>query len=320
LLYQGYEWAEDYLNNRIKGTPVNNTHPEVQYRWRHPTITTPYVYGLSDANGVAQTYFNNLKIQNPSLFSDLQFQSCSWFGVAYNSTIHCTAKKTSTNAVYGTDIVKWDNNPAYLPNYVPNTTPIYVPLDTVSQKIIDMANQGNAEAQALTNAVNDESWSDTPLSPAQQAKLLNQLNSNAQYPSDTQASFTTTGIASSTNPNSSGTTTTASSSNTTQTLPAFCNYASKLCDWLNWTQELPDKEPNGALPVIIPNINPDTQDRFIVNATCPAPYTFVAFGRSISVSYQPFCNLMEGVKPFVIGLSYLYAVYIIAGIKQQEGA
>src|SRR5690606_585195 len=101
-------------------------------------------------------------------------------------------------------------------------------------------------------------------------------------------------------------------------LPAFCDYASKLCDWLDWTQEepeLPEEDsdiPSELLPIAF---TPFQLINF--DATCPPdiPLELQIIGEPISSVFpmQPFCTFFSGMQPFVLLLSMFVSVRIVAG-------
>lgn len=52
------------------------------------------------------------------------------------------------------------------------------------------------------------------------------------------------------------------------------------------------------------------------DATCPAPMTVSAFGKSIPISYDGACTYASGLKPIVIAVAYLSALLIIFGVPR----
>lgn len=52
------------------------------------------------------------------------------------------------------------------------------------------------------------------------------------------------------------------------------------------------------------------------DATCPAPITVAAFGQSIEVDYSGACTFASGLKPVVIAIGYLTALFIIFGVPR----
>ncbi|MDN5625185.1 MAG: hypothetical protein L0G96_18780 [Acinetobacter sp.] len=130
-----------------------------------------------------------------------------------------------------------------------------------------------------------------------------------------------------TNPDTgTGTTpTTSPSSNTGSTtnfeLPAFCNYAAKLCDWLDWTQE--DKELEEAEKEEPEELDLGTIDknRFRANGQCPAPIqvneSVRALGKSVdfdlTIEWTQICNVAEDTSPLVLLISTITGLLILVG-------
>jgi len=52
------------------------------------------------------------------------------------------------------------------------------------------------------------------------------------------------------------------------------------------------------------------------NATCPAPISTVAFGKTFTIDYAPACQYASGLKPIVITIAYLSALFIIFGVPK----
>lgn len=52
------------------------------------------------------------------------------------------------------------------------------------------------------------------------------------------------------------------------------------------------------------------------DATCPASMTVSAFGKSVPVSYDAACTYASGLKPIVIAIAYLSALFIIFGVPR----
>lgn len=110
-------------------------------------------------------------------------------------------------------------------------------------------------------------------------------------------------------------------STTTFELPAFCNYAAKLCDWLDWTQE--DKELEEAEKEEPEELDLGTIDknRFSANGQCPAPKeideTVKALGRNVNfdfkIEWTPICSVAEDTSPLVLLISTITGLLILVG-------
>ena len=104
-------------------------------------------------------------------------------------------------------------------------------------------------------------------------------------------------------------------------LPAFCNYAAKLCDWLDWTQE--DKDLQEAEKEEPEELDLGTIDknRFSANGQCPAPKeideTVKALGRNVNfdfkIEWTPICSVAEDTSPLVLLISTITGLLILVG-------
>jgi hypothetical protein len=104
-------------------------------------------------------------------------------------------------------------------------------------------------------------------------------------------------------------------------LPAFCNYAAKLCDWLDWTQE--DKELEEAEKEEPEELDLGTIDknRFRANGQCPAPIqvneSVRSLGKSVdfdlTIEWTQICNVAEDTSPLVLLISTITGLLILVG-------
>ena len=104
-------------------------------------------------------------------------------------------------------------------------------------------------------------------------------------------------------------------------LPAFCNYAAKLCDWLDWTQE--DKELEEVEKEEPEELDLGTIDknRFRANGQCPAPIqvneSVRSLGKSVdfdlTIEWTQICNVAEDTSPLVLLISTITGLLILVG-------
>ena len=110
-------------------------------------------------------------------------------------------------------------------------------------------------------------------------------------------------------------------STTSFELPAFCNYAAKLCDWLDWTQEDKDLEEAEKEEPEELDLGTIDKNRFSANGQCPAPKeideTVKALGRNVKFDFQiewtPICNVAEDTSPLVLLISTITGLLILVG-------
>ena len=124
-----------------------------------------------------------------------------------------------------------------------------------------------------------------------------------------------TGTGTGTNPGSN------TGSTTNFELPAFCNYAAKLCDWLDWTQE--DKELEEAEKEEPEEFDIGTIDknRFRASGQCPAPIqvneSVRSLGKSVdfdlTIEWTQICNVAEDTSPLVLLISTITGLLILVG-------
>lgn len=141
-------------------------------------------------------------------------------------------------------------------------------------------------------------------------------NPNTSGSTNTETESTTTK-----NPDGSETTTGSETSETT--LPAFCDWASIVCDWIDWTKDdsdLPEKDDTDLNTVV------DFEEKKVslnVSAQCPLPvYETVSFhGVTTQVKvtdYSYICQLDWLIKPFVIGFAMVSASFILFGFHRGD--
>lgn len=143
------------------------------------------------------------------------------------------------------------------------------------------------------------------------------------YPSDTSASTQTDTKTETTTDPATGNQTTIGTSTGSFELPAFCDWAGIVCDWINWTKEEPD-EPEEPKPVFeeieVPH-TPFSIAKF--NAQCPPDenLSLNLMGQDMSFVFpmKPFCDFFSGIKPFVIALASFWAVKLIGNASFNSG-
>ena len=76
-----------------------------------------------------------------------------------------------------------------------------------------------------------------------------------------------------------------------------------------------DSEKNevGKSEVDFSNLASEVLDEnlFSINASCPPPEQFAIFGSSFSLSWEPVCDLASYVRPLVIAMGYVAAIFIM---------
>lgn len=120
---------------------------------------------------------------------------------------------------------------------------------------------------------------------------------------------------------SSVTTTTTTSTSTTNIefeLPAFCDWASTVCEWLGWTQEPLEQDTELDIPdPEIPEIDTDIS----FTGECPADRTVyfpMPLGKNLefTLSYQLLCEPLEQAKPVLIAVGLFLSALIVGGLRR----
>lgn len=107
---------------------------------------------------------------------------------------------------------------------------------------------------------------------------------------------------------------TGSSANVPPEYPTDCEFMPTVCRFIDWFTE-PDPE-QGTEPDFSQLIDTiDIEREFTVGSTtaaCPAPFHIsLAWVPSVEVSLQPFCDLADLLRPFLLSLCFLYSGMIV---------
>lgn len=154
----------------------------------------------------------------------------------------------------------------------------------------------------------DFSWSNNP--SKQPNVSVDETTSETTYSETGQATGTTTTITTSTGTGGGG----GQPPSNEIEIPTDCDFMPTVCRFLEWFQE-PDPETSQDIDFtqLIDTI--DIEREFQVGsstAACPAPFQIsLAWVPSVEVSLQPFCDLADLLRPFLLSLCFLYSGMII---------
>jgi hypothetical protein len=56
----------------------------------------------------------------------------------------------------------------------------------------------------------------------------------------------------------------------------------------------------------------------IASATCPAPHVVTLSGKSYEFSLQPMCDFASGIRPLVVAMAYVSAIFVFFGIARKS--
>lgn len=309
------DWVLDPANNRITykiSSPPADQDPTLSWIWATGAgQQSAYIYRTAEDAGRA---------------------ICSYYSQTYNSITNWSGKDTGTPLSTATwayvKCIKttgaedvWDirgkANPIYDPNAIPQDENKSIPLDAVSDKIIANANAGDAAAQSVTGtAANDIANDDAKAPP-----IIAQLEATKTYDQAGTAAGTAT------KPNTADPTAPPEVTDLALEFPAFCGWAPIVCETaqtaLNFMSDFSNPSESGNVDIQSQNIT--LQDSKIINFgnSCPSPetvsFSFMGRSESLEFSYQPLCQFMDMIRPFVIAASYLIGAYIVMGLSRGSG-
>lgn len=96
--------------------------------------------------------------------------------------------------------------------------------------------------------------------------------------------------------------------------PGFCDWATVVCDWLEWTKEPPLDEPD--LPQVVDDDFRQQKNISFGAKSCPPDYQIdIAFlNTSVAVPMQPLCDFAAIIYYMVMAAAYIFAAYISVGV------
>ena len=105
-------------------------------------------------------------------------------------------------------------------------------------------------------------------------------------------------------------------------LPAFCDWAKPVCDFIEWVKGEPTLE-NPTQPDVTTLPTPQTDSVNIsFDGSCPAPevvpWSLAGQNVDITISYTPICDTATLLNPIIKLAASLGAVFIIAGIRRGD--
>lgn len=203
-----------------------------------------------------------------------------------------------------------------------------------AQAVIELAKADNAKAKKVMIDVAKQAVSDGDYDKEIQ-KAVDELNAD-ETKDDTQDNQDNTSDSS--NASSSDSTNTDSQDDTQATpkpsdaqtdnndgndkdkfeLPAFCDWATKVCEFIDWTQT-DDNDKDTELDIPEPKTPTiDTNIRF--NGQCPADMIISGniFGQQISFTlfeWAKFCEILAMIKPIIIAMASYGAFKIVGGVN-----
>jgi len=329
LIPAGINYINDSVNKKFTYTPPQSKLPQdnPSYQYYYSISTGQFggficnAYTLSDVSSCATAYGNFIKTAaNLPAFS-YNNEGCSFSAGAYT----CESHNQYNDAIQFSFVTQ--ANPYYNPNASPPVvTEQSVTYEQVGAKIISNANAGNADAINYVGTVADTTQEANPANQIVKPQtVVNQFEQNINYTVNNTAGAVTnaSSVTNRVTTNASGAVVASSvassveASTTNITLPAFCSYAPMLCDFLGWVKDdkLPVENENQPVELVAPDVTFNQNVYISPNQSCPAP-TIISFGGiNIPVDYSMFCNVLEIIKPAVISVAFISAIFIVSGVR-----
>lgn len=316
------DWVLDPANNQIKYFPVDKFPPDVNYQWKwngtlynSPTEACK-AYWATQGSGWA---FDS--VQQPTR----EYPGCR----GYNATLGKYSTYTPVQKVSRVEAI-------------PEQEEKTLPLPVVAAQVISNAESGDTNAQVATMSAAADMVKDAESDNVKARPIVNQLDANAKTETDADAN-TATGSQTQ-NPTKPDTT------DLKIQFPAFCGWAPIVCEaaqkvisfpitltqWWETANEKADsfismitdffksepEKPSDTSVDVSENSSVvfDDSTRFNFGSTCPQSEQFSVsfFGhtQNLEFSYQPLCQFLSMIKPFVVGGSYLIGAYIVMGLSR----
>jgi hypothetical protein len=312
------DWVLDPANNRV-----------IYYQGH-------YIYTMSYAGQIKE--FNTL--EQACAYAEQAGRSYGYTGITGHKIVN-----GSCRVIYGSDSA-YDNVPIYREQAAEKEEK-YLPLPTVAAQVISNAESGDTSAQVATTAAAADIVAEAEKDDVKARPITQQLEATSTTkPADEAAaaeSNTATGSQTQ-NPTKPDTT------DLKLTFPIFCNWAPTICEaaqtvisfpktLTNWWETANEKadsfismitdffksepeKPSDTSVDVSENSSVvfDDSTRFNFGSTCPQSeqfsVSFFAHTQNLEFSYQPLCQFLSMIKPFVVGGSYLIGAYIVMGLSR----
>lgn len=106
-------------------------------------------------------------------------------------------------------------------------------------------------------------------------------------------------------------------------MPSFCDYATIVCDFINWFKEDPDSASSEKVNFNDTEYNHYWTERFPWSEQCPQPYEvdvdinliFASERFHYSFDYSNLCQFLYDWRPYVHFLGFIAAAFIVAGVR-----
>lgn len=331
-------WVIDEASKEIKKLkPVSPTDPTSQYYYMNGTDGIKY----SSYSAAATGYLDFLKKQNP-YYKDTTITGSKidpFFGYPYLEYTLSTGNTFTVSRI--------DN-----PNYNPAASPQYQPVSDseLGNEIIGKGANKSPVPDIITDAYSPSNpVSDAP-APQQTLDALENANPEPETePTGATKPKPNTDTDGDGEPDAYDPA--QPEQGTEFQLPNFCSWAPAVCDfftvqkadnkdiknnqreqieqdktffekvaeWFDWSQA-DDELPENESPEIVEHVTPDLkEDAISWVASCPAdesvPISLQGVSSTLVLSWSPWCQLLDVIKPAIIASAYIGAAFIVLGIR-----
>lgn len=98
-------------------------------------------------------------------------------------------------------------------------------------------------------------------------------------------------------------------------LPAFCEWARVVCEFIEWYKDEGEPLEEQPVPWDESEIQMQEWSSGQSGGSCPAPVSTSAMGEQVEFSYQPICDFAESMYGVMIAMALAVAAFIIAGLR-----
>lgn len=95
--------------------------------------------------------------------------------------------------------------------------------------------------------------------------------------------------------------------------PPFCEWASKVCDFIDWFKKDPDNGQDPDLPYEAREPEMEDYDSGWGGGSCPAPYSVAVLDGEFEISFAGICGFVEYLRPLAIALAWISSAFIVVG-------
>ena len=283
------DWVLDPANNAVKYTlPGGQSGVGQNYPWIMPNFNI----GGYSATDACKLFFST---------RNKAFHSVQSYGPDNYGCFYSTPTPSNPNASSLAEYVTRNKN--YQGETQPPSVEKSIPMDDVAQQVIKDADAGDPAAQQV--------MSDTALDMLEEGLLDSSLEAAAEPKQFDEGETDPTDPSQSPDPE----TPTDPETQPFQ-FPPFCDWASKVCDFIDWVQTEPiDPDESGDISVEQPD--PDMHvgilERLYIDmpAACPADPILEFMGAKIPFPMSIFCQFAEMMKPLILLFAYIKGLSII---------